>query len=178
MMRSKRTVRTFTGLAMAGLVLGLISVGSTGSALALEPGQPAPGFVLPSLEDDSQKISLKSYRGKVVWLDFWASWCAPCLTAMPELEKLRQQLPAKDVQIVAVNLDQDPKKALKFLAKNPVGYPSASDVKGGLPQQFGVKTMPTSYLIDRKGVVRLVHPGFRRGDIETIREEILALVKE
>jgi thiol-disulfide isomerase/thioredoxin len=178
MIRPTRTVRTLTGLAMAGLALGLLSAGIAGSAMALEPGQPAPGFVLPSVEDGSKKISLKSYRGKVVWLDFWASWCAPCLTAMPELEKLRKELPAKDVQIVAVNLDQDPKKALKFLAKNPIGYPSASDVKGGLPEQFGVKTMPTSYLIDRKGVVRLVHPGFRRGDIETIREEILALVKE
>lgn len=176
MMRFERCVRTSSLLSLGALVL--LSAGIAANAMALEPGDPAPGFVLPSVEGGAEKISLKSYRGKVVWLDFWASWCAPCLTAMPELEELRTQLPEKHVQILAVNLDQDPKKALRFLAKNPVGYPSASDVKGGLPEQFGVKTMPTSYLIDRKGVVRLVHEGFRRGDIEKIKEEIDKLVKE
>jgi thiol-disulfide isomerase/thioredoxin len=178
MMRFPRHGRGPQQLALGALALLLACVGVAGSAMALDPGDRAPGFVLPSVEDGSKKISLKDYRGKVVWLDFWASWCAPCLTAMPELEELRKQLPAKHVQIIAVNLDQDPKKALRFLAKNPVGYPSASDVKGGLPEQFGLKAMPTSYLIDRKGVIRLVHEGFRRGDIETIREEIGKLVEE
>jgi len=178
MMRCSSRPHGPNALARVGVLLAILCAGIGAPAMALEPGDPAPGFVLPSVADSSQKISLKSYRGKVVWLDFWASWCAPCLQAMPELEELRKELPAKDVQILAVNLDQDPKKALQFLAKNPVGYPSASDVKGGLPEQFGLKTMPTSYLIDRKGVVRLVHPGFRRGDIETIRDEITKLVKE
>ena len=85
---------------------------------------------------------------------------------------MRRRLPNKDFQIIAINLDQDPKKARKFLGRNPVGYPSATDPKGSLPEKFGLETMPTSYLIDRKGVIRMVHEGFRSGDIELIRSEI------
>ena len=157
------------------LVLAIALVPAAG-ARALGTGDEAPTFSLPSL-DGKQKVSLAAYRGKVVWLDFWASWCSPCLTSLPELEALRQQLPPERFQIVAVNLDQDPAKARKFLARSPVGYPSAHDPKGQLPERFGLETMPTSYLIDQKGVIRMVHEGFRKGDIETIRAEVEKLVK-
>jgi peroxiredoxin len=157
------------------LVFAIALVPAAG-ANALGAGDEAPTFSLPSL-DGKQKISLAGYRGKVVWLDFWASWCSPCLTSLPELEALRQQLPPDRFQIVAVNLDQDPAKARKFLARSPVGYPSAHDPKGQLPERFGLETMPTSYLIDQKGVIRMVHEGFRKGDIETIRAEVEKLVK-
>jgi peroxiredoxin len=140
-------------------------------AAALEPGDKAPAFNLPAL-DGKGKVSLESHRGKVVWLDFWASWCPPCLSSLPELEELRKQMPAGEFQIVAINLDEDQKKALKFLARNPVGYPSGSDPKGALPDQYGLETMPTSYLIDRKGVVRVVHKGYREGDMKKIRAEV------
>ncbi len=155
-------------------VLALVCVGQI--ALALGSGDPAPAFKLPALEG-AGPIDLEQFRGKVVWLDFWASWCPPCLQSLPELEKMRQQMPAKDFQIVAINLDQDPAKALRFLKKNPVGYPSASDRDGKLPGAFGLKTMPTSYLIDRDGTIKLVHEGFREGDIKTIRSEIRKLVE-
>jgi len=147
-----------------------------GSALAVEPGDAAPGFSLPAL-DGKSKVSLADYKGKVVWLDFWASWCGPCLKSLPELEKLRKQMPEDKFQIVAVNVDQDPKKALRFLGKHPIGYPSGSDPKGKIPEQFGLKTMPTSYLIDEKGVVRTVHKGYRDGDMTEIRKHIRSLVK-
>ena len=112
-----------------------------------------------------------------VLIDFWASWCAPCLVAVPEIEKMRSEFSNGDFQIIAVNLDQKKKKALRFLSKNPVGYPSASDPKGRLPGQYGVDTMPTSYLIDRDGVIRYVHRGFQRGDSEELRKKIRALLK-
>lgn len=145
-------------------------------ASALGAGDAAPSFSLPAL-DGKQKVSLADYRGKVVWLDFWASWCAPCLSSLPELEALRKQMPADQFQIVAINLDPDAAKARRFLERSPIGYPSAHDPKGQLPEIFGLETMPTSYLIDRKGVIRLVHEGFRKGDIEVIQGEIQKLVK-
>jgi peroxiredoxin len=86
-------------------------------------------------------------------------------------------LPSKHFQIVAVNLDQNPKKARKFLDKHPTSYPSGTDPKGKVPDAYGLETMPTSYLIDRDGVIRHVHEGFREGDIEDIRHEIVKLLK-
>ena len=142
---------------------------------ALEEGDRAPAFAAPSL-DGGGNVELGQYRGKVVYLDFWASWCAPCLQAIPEIEEMRADFPADQFQILAVNLDQNKKKALRFLKKNPIGYPSASDPKGRLPGQFGVDTMPTSYLIDRNGVIRYVHRGFSRGDGSKLRHEIRALL--
>lgn len=161
-------------LAVACLTIALAGVAS--DALALDAGDPAPAFTLPELDGKGQ-LDLERYRGKVVWLDFWASWCPPCLSSLPELEKLRKQMPAKDFQIVAINVDKDPKKAKKFLDRHPVGYPSASDPDGTLPEMFGLETMPTSYLIDRDGTIKLVHEGYRSGDIKTIRREVRSLVE-
>ena len=146
-------------------------------ASALDVGDRAPDFAAPTLTDEG-RVELSDYRGKIVYLDFWASWCAPCLKAIPEIEKIRSEMPADAFQVVAVNLDQKKAKALRFLAKHPVGYPSASDPKGRIPGQFGVETMPTSYLIDAGGVIRYVHPGFKKGDGEKLRHEIQALLEE
>jgi len=146
-------------------------------AAALDEGERAPAFSIPSLLGGGN-VDLSQYRGKVVYLDFWASWCGPCLKAIPEIEEMRGEFPADDFQVVAVNLDQKAKKALRFLEKNPIGYPSAADPKGKLPAQFGLETMPTSYLIDRDGVIRYVHEGFSRGDGSRIREEIRMLLKQ
>ena len=145
------------------------------TASALEAGDRAPAFAAPSLGGEGM-VELGKYRGKVVYLDFWASWCGPCLVAIPEIERMRSEFPEDQFQIIAINLDQAEKKALRFLEKNPIGYPSASDPKGRLPEKFGVDTMPTSYLIDRDGVIRYVHRGFSRGDGSRLREEIRALL--
>ncbi len=163
--------RSWRGTALA-LLAGLALVAN---ASALEDGAKAPDFKLPSL-DGGKSLSLASFRGKVVYLDFWASWCPPCLTSLPLLEDLRKQFPNDQFQILAVNVDQDVAKARKFLERTGVGYPSATDPKGRLPEMFGVETMPTSFLIDRTGVIRYVHHGFRKGDVGPLRERIAQLV--
>lgn len=171
MKRSATSSRTFL------LLLAFCSLLGATTASAVGEGDRAPDFAAPSLTSEG-RIELSKYRGKVVYLDFWASWCAPCLKAIPEIEKIRTEMPADAFQVVAVNLDQKKKKALRFLDKHPVGYPSASDPKGRLPERFGVETMPTSYLIDTEGVIRYVHPGFRKGDGARLRDEIRALLKK
>jgi len=178
-MRSRIEVSRASGPSRCGCVaLGtaLAMCLVAGSAKALGPGDRAPGFSLTRL-DSSKPIGLTDYRGKVVWLDFWASWCGPCLRSLPQLEQLSKTLPSKQFQIVAINLDQSSKKANKFLAKHPTSYPSGADPKGKVPESYGLETMPTSYLIDRQGVIRYVHEGFREGDIEDIRHEIVKLLK-
>lgn len=158
-----------------GALLGILLFFVASPAVALEVGDRAPDFAAPSLTGKGV-VELSDYRGKVVYLDFWASWCAPCLKAIPEIERIRGELPADSFQVVAINLDQKTKSALRFLEKHPVGYPSASDPKGRLPTQFGLETMPTSYLIDANGVIRYVHPGFKKGDGSKLRREIRALL--
>jgi cytochrome c biogenesis protein CcmG/thiol:disulfide interchange protein DsbE len=145
-------------------------------SLAIEPGQKAPNFMLKRLDGEGN-LGLSDYRGKVVYLDFWASWCAPCLKATPALETLRGEFPASKFQVLAVNVDKKTKKALKFYSKHQVGYPSASNPKGDVPDKFGLRTMPTAYLIDQKGIVRYVHKGFRDGDLDKIREEVRKIIK-
>ena len=160
------------GAAALALATGLL-LGTQASAAGV--GQKAPEFTAPAL-DGKNKVSLVAYRGKVVYLDFWASWCPPCLTSLPQLEELRKQFPSDQFQILAVNVDQDPAKARKFLERTKIGYPSATDPKGRIPATFGIETMPTSFLIDRRGVIRYVHHGFRKGDVAPLRERIKTLV--
>jgi thiol-disulfide isomerase/thioredoxin len=148
-----------------------------GRAFGVEANQAAPVFSAHSL-DGNATLNLAAYKGKVVFLDFWASWCGPCQTAMPLIESLRSEFPADQFQVLAVNIDEDPAKAKAFLEsrKVKVGYPSVSDPEGRLPATYGLKTMPTSYLIDRSGVVRSVHAGFRASDVDGLRAEIRALL--
>lgn len=146
------------------------------TAHALEPGDPAPAFSAPSLAGGGQTLALESFQGKVVYLDFWASWCPPCLQSLPLIDELRQEFPDADFQVLAVNVDRDPQRARRFAEQRRIGYPSASDPEGRIPERFGIETMPTSFLIDREGVVRYVHPGFRRADIDALRERIARLV--
>ncbi|HTO52319.1 MAG TPA: TlpA disulfide reductase family protein [Myxococcota bacterium] len=174
MRKIRRPVRAgFRALlsAAAAALLGL----AAGPARAVDAGQPAPAFSAHALDGEST-LSLSNYKGKVVYLDFWASWCGPCQAAMPVIESLRNEFPADQFQVLAVNVDQDPAKAKAFLERRKVGYPSVSDPEGRLPATYGLKTMPTSYLIDRNGVVHSVHAGFKPSDAEGLRSEIRALL--
>ena len=157
--------------------LALFFLLGAGAARALETGDAAPAFSAPRLGAEGS-ISLDEHLGKVIYLDFWASWCPPCVTAMPVLDELRREFGARGFEIVAVNVDRDPEQAIRFLSSRPVGYASASDPAGELPKRFGIATMPTSFVIDRSGIVRHVHEGFRRSDAARIRDEIRALVAE
>jgi peroxiredoxin len=156
------------------LVLVLLLLGAM-PVRALDVGDKAADFEAPVLGGE-RTLNLKQHRGKVVYLDFWASWCDPCQTALPLIEKLRGEFPKEKFQVLAVNVDKDTKAARKFLQRTPVGYPSVSDPRGKLPRLFGLETMPTSYLIDRNGVIRYVHKGFREEDIPELRAQIAKLV--
>ena len=145
------------------------------SAMGVTAGQPAPALNLPGL-DGKQYISLEQYKGKVVYLDFWASWCGPCRKSFPHFQKMRKELGDYGFEVLAVNVDEDPKAAHKFLEKIPVDFPILLDPQGNSPEVFGLKGMPTSYLIDQQGVVRLVHEGFKEKDVNMLKAEIIKLL--
>jgi len=142
----------------------------------VETGQPAPVVAGARLDGQGQ-LSLAGMRGKVVYLDFWASWCKPCALSLPTLDGFRKEFGSKDFEVLAINVDHDPALARAFLSRRPVGYPSLFDPKGEYPVRFGVETMPTSFLIDRKGVIRSVHKGFRKEDVPELHAAIQELIR-
>jgi thiol-disulfide isomerase/thioredoxin len=144
---------------------------------ATEVGQPAPEFTLPTLQAD-QPTSLKQFAGKVIYLDFWASWCAPCRTSFPLLNKLYEKLKAQGFEVVGVNLDEDKAAAEKFLQEFPVSFTVLRDAKGEWADKFVVESMPTSFILDRKGVVQKIHNGFTSDDIKELEEKITQLLAE
>src|SRR5215471_20244868 len=120
----------------------------------LELGTPAPSFDLPVFGSDQRHLALADLHGKVVLLDFWASWCGPCRQSFPLYEKLRSELPQQQFAVLAINLDEMAEGPLAFLEEHPVGYTSLADPAGEVARQFGLIGMPTSFVIDRDEIGR------------------------
>ncbi len=157
--------------------LTLLLILGSSQAYALHEGQAAPQC--PSaLTDKGQKLDLTAYQGKVVLIDFWATWCGPCQKSMPFLNGLRNERVQEGFEIVAINVDENTEEAREFLKAHPVDYPVAFDPKGECPGIFNVEAMPSSFFIDKTGKVRKIHLGYRDGDQTEIREQISALLAE
>ena len=121
---------------------------------------------------------LEAYAGQVVLLDFWASWCSPCLQSFPWMNELQRKHSGEGLAIVAVNLDQDRKLADAFLAKRPAQFRIEHDPAGAIARKFDVQAMPTSFLIDRRGQVRARHAGFKDKHRAEREQQIAQLLEE
>ena len=129
-------------------------------------------------EHSSLQQLLPSLKGKVVLLDFWASWCEPCRRSFPWMSKLQSQFGADGLVVVAINVDQERKLAAQFLATTPASFRIEYDPEGQLATRYSVAAMPTSFLIDRTGRIREQHHGFKEAQ-RGAREQIIAkLLKE
>jgi DsbE subfamily thiol:disulfide oxidoreductase len=111
----------------------------------------APDFTL--VNPDNKKISLKDFRGKLVFLNFWASWCAPCRDEMPAMERLFQEFKDKGFVILAVSVKDSRTEALAFVKELKLSYPIALDPEGKVGQDYGAWGLPATYLIDAKGII-------------------------
>jgi cytochrome c biogenesis protein CcmG/thiol:disulfide interchange protein DsbE len=131
----------------------------------------APNFTLNTLKG-SGSVSLSSLRGKVVLLDFWASWCEPCKLSFPAYNKLLQQYGGQGFTIVGINQDRDLGEALKFLDQFPARFTILSDPDSVATNLYNPPTMPTSYLIDRQGNIVKTYEGYHQGDEEQIAQDI------
>lgn len=143
-----------------------------------EPGDPAPECSLPYLAEDGKTISLSHLKGKIVFLDFWASWCPPCEKSFPFLDKLHQQYSSKGLEVIAVNLDEEKNAALKFVNDHPVNFSIVHDSEGDCPEKYQVQAMPSSYIIDKSGKIQYVNYGFLSSEEETLRKQITSLLNE
>ncbi|HZP65862.1 MAG TPA: TlpA disulfide reductase family protein [Rudaea sp.] len=160
-----------------GVAAGAFLALAASAASAVDIGAPAPTFSLLAL-NGNERVDLAKYRGKVVFVDFWASWCGPCRQSLPFYEKLNTELSHDDFAILAVNLDDEVADANAFLKEHPVTYKVLADPAGGVPKAFGVLGMPASYIIDRDGIVRARHIGFTPADVATITAEIHSLMEK
>jgi len=133
---------------------------------AAEVGQVAPDF---DLSGGQGAVKLSDYKGKVVYLDFWASWCGPCKQSFPWMNDMQTRYGGKGLNLVAVNVDQKPDDARAFLKDNAAKFTVAFDQAGKTPKAYAIKGMPTSVLIGADGKVLMVHSGFKeeqRGELE------------
>ncbi|MFZ6655081.1 TlpA family protein disulfide reductase [Undibacterium sp. TJN19] len=143
------------------------------SAYALETGKPAPEFSTPG---SNGNIQLSDYKGKIVYLDFWASWCGPCKQSFPWMNAMQSKYGPHGFQVVAVNLDTKAEDASQFLKTVPANFHIAYDAKGVLPRQYDIKGMPSSVLIDRDGKILLQHAGFNEASKAKIEQAIAASI--
>ncbi len=133
-----------------------------------------PDFELEGLNG---KVTLSEYKGKVVYLDFWASWCDPCLKSFPWLNDIQTRLKKKGFRVIAVNLDTKRADADKFLNELKPNFDIAFDPSGDVADMYELQGMPSAYLIDRNGELHSTHMGFREKDIPLLEREIEALLK-
>lgn len=154
--------RALLGAALASLAL---------PAVAVNPGAMAPEIDLPG---QAAPFKLSAQRGKLVLVDFWASWCAPCRLSFPFLNELQAKYGAQGLVVVGVNVDAKRPDADRFLSQVPARFTIAFDDKGATPSAYAVKAMPSSYLVAPDGKVIYVHRGFREEDKAEVEAKVRA----
>jgi peroxiredoxin len=145
-------------------------------SLMAAPPKTAPNIALPTA--DGTTVQLESFRGKVLLVDFWASWCPPCKISFPALDALYREHASQGFEVLAVNLDERRRDADSFLVDHPHRMTVLFDSKGASAVAFGVKGMPSSFLIDKSGNIRFTHMGYAGNVDESYRREIAQLLAE
>jgi len=162
-------LRAFSVLVMATLVASL--------AWAATISGPAPGFTLPS--NGGEPVSLASLKGKVVMVNFWATWCVPCRQEMPHLQALYERYNGLGFELLAVNVEKENAEgARKWLEETPVTFPVLFDSSNQVTKLYKVQTMPSTVLIGRDGTMRFIHHGYKPGYENEYQTQVRALLKE
>lgn len=169
------TSRTLLTLLLIAAIVALLYLRVQREAVELV-GLSAPNFSLPS---KGGMVRLEDYRGKVVLLNFWASWCPPCVAEMPSLDHLNQRMQGKDFQILAVSEDEEGWAPIdRFLKRLPLTITILLDPRGDAAALYGTNELPETYLIDKRGVVVKKYRGPRNWMDEEIVSEILLCLKK
>jgi peroxiredoxin len=155
------------------LALALIVAPLAGAVISKGP---AENFTLKS--NSGENIRLSEYRGQVVLINFWASWCGPCRQEMPHLEAIHQKYQNLGFTVFGVNVEQNRELADKILRDIPVSFPILFDDANQVSEQYDVDAMPVTVLVDRRGQIRFMHRGYKPGYEREYERQVRTLVKE
>ena len=165
------TVKFFKRCTMAAIVIA-----STAFAAGGGDSGPAPAFTLTALS--GQQGALSQYKGQVVMVNFWATWCGPCQQEMPLLDQMYKKYKPAGFTLIGVNVDKEEPAVKELLARKPVSFPILLDPANQVSKAYHVDEMPSSVIIDRKGDIRWVHLGYRPGDENDYQDRIRQLIRE
>jgi len=165
-------------MTLRNLILGLTSSVFAATSLASSglTGQAAPDFALKS--STGTNLRLSEYRGDVVMVNFWATWCGPCRQEMPLLDELFSRYERVGFSLLGVNIDDDSRKAMNMVSELGVSFPVLFDVRKEVSKLYEVDAMPVTVLIDREGTVRYVHHGYKPGYEDKYLDQIRSLLRE
>lgn len=147
-------------------------------AKKLKPGDNFPLLQISRLKPLSGSKNFAALSGKVVLVDFWASWCGPCKEALPNYDKLYKKFGKNGFVVIGVNVDDEISDGEEFLKEHGVSFNHVFDEGKKIVAEVGVESMPTSFLVDKNGKIKRVHSGFREGDEVKLEEEIKVLLNE
>jgi peroxiredoxin len=153
-----------------------LAVFAAATPAALAPASVAPDFTLKSAE--GRNLRLSEQRGRVVMVNFWATWCGPCKVEMPHLVRLYDKYKGAGFVLLGVNVDEDPKAAVALATRLGVTFPVLFDDGKAVSKLYALDSMPSTVLIDRDGRVRHLHRGYRDGVEATYERQVRELVKE
>jgi peroxiredoxin len=175
-MKSRFTPRfARVALRTAVIAAAALSVASISSASIKQAG-PAPQFTLNAR--GGKTVNLAQYKGQVVMINFWATWCGPCRQEMPLLETIYKKYNKMGFTLLGVNVEPDSKPAEDWLKATPVSFPILFDTKSEVSKLYEVSGMPSTIIVDRKGNVRVIHHGYKPGDENEYQDNIRKLVRE
>jgi peroxiredoxin len=155
----------------AALALALPALAGSADAPA-----PAPAFTLAAR--GGQEVSLTQYKGQVVMINFWASWCGPCRQEMPLLESIYKKYNRMGFTLLGVNVEPDSQAANEWLKQTPVSFPILYDKDSRVSKLYDVAGMPSTVIIDRSGKLRMLHRGYKPGDENEYLDSIRTLIRE
>ena len=163
-------MRKVIAASVAALSLSLPALAGSSS------GGPAPAFTLASRA--GQDVSLQQYKGNVVMINFWASWCGPCRQEMPLLESIYKKYNKMGFTMLGVNVEPDSNAANEWLRATPVSFPILYDRDSKVSKLYDVAGMPSTVIIDRSGKLRVLHRGYKPGDENEYLDSIRTLIRE
>ena len=160
------------------LTLGLLVTVFAATSLASSglEGQAAPDFALKS--STGENLRLSEYRGNVVMINFWATWCGPCRQEMPLLDELYTRYERVGFSLLGVNIDDDSRRAMQMIEDLGVSFPVLFDARKEVSQLYQVEAMPVTVLVDREGNVRYVHHGYKPGYEDKYLDQVRSLLRE
>ena len=163
------TAKLFRRCAMAAIVIA-------STAFAADSSGPAPAFTLTALAGGQGALS--QYKGQVVMVNFWATWCGPCQQEMPLLDQMYKKYKPAGFTLIGVNVDKEAPAVKELLTRKPVSFPVLLDPANQVSKAYHVDEMPSSVIIDRTGESRYVHRGYKPGDENDYQDRIRQLIRE